>query len=653
MKNIVLIFILFALTRFMADAQSKEFNSTNFPNDKQGLKEAQKEIKEGDLFYFDLQYDEAILHYEIAYKFNPDNAELNLKMGNCYIHSVNKKKATELIEKAISLKPDVDIDAHFLLGKAYHFNLEWDKAIEEYSRCLGKKSESNDAEIVTAKRKIEECKVGKKLMAVPLKVKIENLGPAINTQYDEYCPVISADESVLYFTSKREGTTGGQELESGEYYEDIYFSENKNGKWTPAKNLGPPVNSERNDATVNMSVDGQRLFVYRDASKTDADISESRLKGKQWSAPQKLSSNINTKLQETSAAFTPDEKSIYFVSNKEGGYGGKDIYVSHLDAKGEWGKAENLGPPVNTEMDEDAVFMHPDGKTLYFCSNGHNTMGGFDIFVTVLENGKWSEPQNIGYPINTPDNDVSFVISASGKHAYYASAREGSLGKRDIYMVTFLEDSIPKVQPQLTLLSGTITDEEGKPVGANVEVIDNVKALSVAKFESNSETGKYLVSLPSGRNYGIVVRKEGLLFHSENIDIPASKGYVEINKPVVLRRPEVGKKIILNNIFYDFDKANLRMESMSELTRVLEVLNEMPSLKIEVSSHTDNRGSDEYNQKLSQARAQSVVDYLISKGISADRVIAKGYGKTQPVASNDTDEGRQLNRRTEFKILSK
>lgn len=654
MKNIFLIFIIFILTHLAAYAQNKEFNSENFPNDKQGLKEAQKAIKDGDFLYYGLQYDEALLSYKIADKFNPDNAELNLKMGNCYIHSVDKKKAIEHIEKAIRLKPDVDIDAHYLLGKAYHFNLEWDKAIEEYSRCLNKKSESNDAELATAKRKIEECKVGKKLMASPLNVKIENLGSAINTEFDEYCPVISADESVMYFTSKREGTTGGTETDQGEYTEDIYFSENKNGKWTPAKNLGAPINSDRNDATVNMSVDGQRLFVYRDASKVDADISESRLHGKQWSAPVKLSGGINTKQQETSAAFTPDEKSIYFVSNKPGGYGGKDIYVSHLTSKGDWGPAENLGPPVNTEMDEDAVFMHPDGKTLYFCSNGHSTMGGFDIFVTVFENGKWSEPQNIGYPINTPDNDVSFVISASGKHAYYASAREGSLGKRDIYMVTFLEDTVQKApQPQLALLSGTVTDEEGKPLGASIEVIDNIKAQSVASFESNSETGKYLVSLPAGRNYGIVVRKEGHLFHSENVDIPASKGYVEINRPVVLRKPEVGKKIILNNIFYDFDKANLRMESMSELQRVLEVLNEMPSLKIEVSSHTDNRGSDEYNQKLSQARAQSVVDFLISKGITADRVIAKGYGKTQPVATNDTDEGRQLNRRTEFKILSK
>jgi outer membrane protein OmpA-like peptidoglycan-associated protein len=199
-----------------------------------------------------------------------------------------------------------------------------------------------------------------------------------------------------------------------------------------------------------------------------------------------------------------------------------------------------------------------------------------------------------------------------------------------------------------------VTDEiTGLPIEANVEVIDNVLNLSVAKFMSNKETGKYLVSLPSGRNYGIVVRSEGRLFHSENIDIPLSKGYAEVTKPITLQKPEVGKKIVLKNIFYDFDKANLRMESMSELTRVLEVLNEMPALKIEVSSHTDSKGSDEYNNKLSQARAQSVVDYLVSKGVKPDRVIAKGYGKAQPVATNETEEGRQLNRRTEFRILSR
>lgn len=654
-KTFLLAAFLFFVHLNSSAQKNKEFTPANFPDNKKELKEALEQIRTGDEAYFALAYSEALTYYLTANKFNPDNADLNLRIGNCYINSPEKKKAIEHIEKAIKLKPDVDIDAHYFLGKAYHLNYEWDKAIQEYSRCLGKKSEVNDAEIATAQRKIQECKNGKELMQTPVKVTIDNLGTAINTKYKEYVPVISADESDLYFTSRRPGSTGSEGAVGEEdYYEDVYFSEMKNGKWTTAKNLGTPLNSVNHDATVNLSVDGQRIFFYRDASAVNADISEARLTGRKWSEPKKLNSNINTKYQETSAAFSPDEKLIYFVSNKPGGHGGKDIYVSRQTALGDWGKAENLGPPVNTDMDEDAVFMHPDGKTLYFCSNGHKTMGGFDVFKTIIENGKWSEPLNIGYPINTPDNDVSYVLSASGKHGYYASAREGSFGERDIFMISFLEDTIKKEEPQLTLLSGIVTDETtGQPIEAQVEVIDNVLNLSVAKFMSNKETGKYLVSLPSGKNYGIVVRSEGRLFHSENIDIPLAKGYAEITKPIRLLKPEVGKKIILNNIFYDFDKANLRMESISELTRVLEVLNEMPALKIEVSSHTDSRGSDEYNLKLSQSRAQSVVDYIISKGISQSRVSAKGYGKAQPVATNETEEGRQQNRRTEFRILSK
>jgi outer membrane protein OmpA-like peptidoglycan-associated protein/tetratricopeptide (TPR) repeat protein len=647
--------ILFCFSTF---AQNKEFDSKNFSSDKQGLKDALKEIKTGDEAYYDLNYAEALKHYLVAGKFNPDNADLNLKTGNCYIHSAEKNKAIAYIEKAIRLSPEPDLDMHYLLGKAYHFNFEWDKAIAEYSKCLGKKTESNDAEFVTALRKIEECLNGAELMKTPVKVKIENLGEAINTANEEYCPIISADESVLFFTSRRPGSTGGQQdPENDNYYEDIYSSEKKDGKWTPAKNLGAPVNSERHDATVNLSVDGQRLFIYRDESKINANILESLLEGSKWSEPHKLNSNINTPFQETSASFTPDEKSIYFVTNAPGGRGGKDIYVSRKTATGEWGHAENLGPPVNSDMDEDAVFMHPDGKTLYFCSNGHKTMGGFDIFKTVLENGKWSDPVNLGYPINTPDNDVSYVISASGKHAYYASAGEGSLGKRDIFMITFLEDTLKKdkkEEPQLTLVSGIITDEtSGKPLGADVEIVDNAKNESVAKFKSNAETGKYLVSLPSGKNYALIVKSPEHLFHSENFDIPILEGYNEINKPIVLKKPEVGKKIILNNIFYDFDKSDLRNESLNELSLVFQLLNEMPTLKIELSSHTDSKGGEEYNIKLSQARAQSVVDYLVKRGITKDRLIAKGYGKSQPVATNETDEGRQLNRRTEFKILYK
>jgi outer membrane protein OmpA-like peptidoglycan-associated protein len=308
-------------------------------------------------------------------------------------------------------------------------------------------------------------------------------------------------------------------------------------------------------------------------------------------------------------------------------------------------------------------------------------MGGYDIFKVTFENGKWGVPQNLGWPINSPDDDVFFVISGSGRRGYYASEKEGGYGEKDLYMITFLgpeknpelsnednliasiaspvkemqmQKSVVSEGPSMTLLKGVITDAfDGKVLEANIELVDNVKNEVIATFKSNSATGKYLVSLPSGRNYGIAVKRDGYLFHSENFDIPLASGYQEVEKDIPLKNVAVGTKIVLKNIFFDFDKATLRPESTNELERLLKLLNDLPTLKIELGGHTDSKGSDEYNIKLSQARCESVVNYLVVKGIAKDRLVAKGYGETQPVATNDTDEGRQLNRRTEFTILSK
>jgi outer membrane protein OmpA-like peptidoglycan-associated protein len=307
-------------------------------------------------------------------------------------------------------------------------------------------------------------------------------------------------------------------------------------------------------------------------------------------------------------------------------------------------------------------------------------MGGYDIFKTVLENGKWSTPENLGYPVNSPDDDVYFAISGSGRRGYYASAKEGGYGEKDIYVITFLgpeksfalsgEDNLIASAQEpikakaaeaveiktisLTILKGTITDAfTKKPLEATIELVDNVKNEVIATFKSNSSTGKYLVSLPSGKNYGIAVKAEGYLFHSENFDIPASSGYQEVVKDVELKNVAVGSIIVLRNIFFDFDKATLRPESTNELERLIKLLNDLPTLKIEIGSHTDSKGSDDYNMKLSQSRSESVVSYLINHGIAKDRLVAHGYGETKPIDTNDTDEGRQNNRRSEFKILSK
>jgi outer membrane protein OmpA-like peptidoglycan-associated protein len=473
------------------------------------------------------------------------------------------------------------------------------------------------------------------------------------------------------------------------FYEDILSTTKQNKAWTPPVNLPAPVNTKLHDATIALSADGQKLFIYTD--ENEGDVLLSKLEGDKWSKPEQAGGNaINTKYSEIHACYSYDEKSIYFVSNKpEDNYGGFDIYVTHQDANGRWGKPENLGPAINTIYDEEGVYLHPDGKTMYFSSKGHKTMGSYDIFRSVFEDGKWSEPENIGYPINSADKDAFFVVSASGKHGYYSSARMDAIGETDIYMITLLgpeKDPILNVEDQLllsrmmitgekaraesvvasktdknkfrsevTILKGTIVDALDKhPLNAIIVITDNEKNAIVSTFQANSKTGQYLVSLPSGRNYGIAVTMEDYLFHSENIDLPKSTAYQEIVKDVEMSKLEIGKKIVLRNIFYDFDKATLRPGSMAELDRLAKLLEQNPKIRIEISSHTDNVGSAAYNQKLSTNRALSVVDYLVDKkGISKNRLEFKGYGFDDPIAPNDTDQGRQLNRRTEFKILSK
>lgn len=671
-RSLFLSVVLLAMSffSFSQKEKNKEFSKANFPNDAKGLKDAEKAIGKGDDLYNKghLFYSQALEFYLQAQDFNPDNAELNFKIGTCCLWSTSKLKAIPYLEKAQKLDMRVDPLLHFMLGRAYHLNLQWDKAIAEYNKALksvnGTDSKEKGEEL---QKYIAECKNGKELVKKPVNVKIENVGPAINTIYPEYGAVISADESVMIFTSKRNTNIGGDnniDPMTKQFYEDIYISNKKDGKWEEAQNIGKPINDAKNNATAGISLDGQTLFVY--FGDNNGDIGQTQLQGDKWLEPKLFGGNINTKKnQESSASLSYDGKTLYFVSDRPGGLGDRDIYYCLKDASGKWGEPVNMGPGINTPYGEEGVFAHPDGKTLYFSSQGWNSMGGYDVFKSTLgANGKWSKPVNLGYPINTPDDDVFFVLSGSGKHGYYASAKGDSYGEKDIYMISFLEsvkdsssvktDSVKTISSQTTLLKGIITDAQtGSPLEATIEVVDNQKNVVIASFNSNSSSGKYLISLPSGKNYGIAVKSNGYLFHSENFDIPVSGTYQEIEKNIALNKIAAGSKIILNNIFFDTGKSDLRKESTNELERLLQLMNEVLTLKIEISGHTDNVGSADYNKGLSEARAKSVVDYLIKKGIDKERMVFKGYGFTQPIADNSTEEGRQLNRRTEFKILSK
>ncbi len=681
------VLLLSGLSAAAAHAQSVEFTKEKFGADKEAYKDAVRELRAGDDAYQadPARYALALPHYLAAQQRNPDNAALNAKIGDCYLHSGTKALALPYLQHAQALAPVADPRTHYLLGRALHLNAKWAEAIKEYQLSApmgrgGKKAADGELTVTAddLARRVRECRNGQELEKHPVRVFVDNAGPEVNSAYADYGPVVAADEASMLFTSRRPNGPGAPKDPDGDsYFEDIYQTAWLGKAWRTAANLRAPVNTDGHDATVGLAPDGQRLLVYVD--ENGGDLQESNLRGTAWGKPQRLGSRINSRYHESSAAYSPNGRFLYYVSDKpEGGRGGRDIYKIEIEGKG---PAENLGPVINTPYGEEGVFMMPDGQTMYFSSEGHNSMGGYDIFKSVFANGKWSEPENLGWPINTPDDDVFFVTSASGRHGYYSSDRPGGQGGKDVYRVTFLGPEKPPVLSEesqllasrlapvaqillappvimatakVTILKGTVTDAATQqPLEASIDLIDNKLNEVIATFHSNATSGKYLVSLPSGTNYGIVVRQDGYLFHSENFDLPASATYAEIIKDIPLKKLEVGVVIVLNNIFFDTGKAILRPESTAELERLRKLLAEQPTVKLEMAGHTDNVGKPAANRDLSQRRAQAVVTYLTQHGIAPDRLTAAGYGDTRPVVPNATKAGRQLNRRTEFKVTGK
>ncbi len=681
MKSIYIACLLLIACATAAFAQQDTpFDKHNFPNRKDEFKKAKRALDAGEAAYEAESYHQAIEFFSEAYKFNPNYSDLNYKLGQCCRHLPYKYKCLQYFEHAFKLNPSVAEDIHLMLAIGYHYNSRFDEAIKEYKTYMHHLTPADMDQRPLIEKKIEECNFGKKMQAEPVRAFIDNLGPTINTRYNEHSPLVSADESLMLFTSTRENGRDISE-EDGQYDEDVYISRSYSKNWAVPKSISENINTTDNDATVGISPDGQLLLVYN-GRNGGGNIELSEQKGEDWSSPDELPRPINDKkAHESSACFSPDMRRIYFVSDREGGYGGTDIYYCELNAKGKWGPAVNLGPVINTQYDEESVFLHPDGRTLYFSSNGHETMGGLDILTSQLdERGEWSTPVNVGFPINSPDDDLCFSMSASGRHGYLSSSRSDAIGGLDIYRITFLGPEKPYVlsgednliaarsQPvsdmvmeksveiktiRLTIVKGVIKDAiSGNPISAKIDITDNEKNELIFTSQSNESTGRFLVSLPSGKNYGIAVHADNYLFHSENFDIPAATEYQEIEKEINLANIKKDVKIVLRNVFFETGSAKLKPTSYAELGRLTQLLNEIPTLRIEISGHTDNKGGHAANQKLSAARAKAVVTFLISEGIDASRLEHKGYSYDQPVADNKTAEGRAQNRRVEFKVLS-
>jgi len=649
-----------------------------------GFKDAWKEVKAGEkLFSAGLgTYPNALEHYLRAYKYNSDCVKLNYKIGVCYLSTNEFYKATEFLEKTYLKNENVTDDIHFMMARAYHLNLNFNQAIDSYKAYYSsfsiKELEYLDVNI---DRYIKECKYGKELVNNPVRVIINNLGSRVNSEYDDYNPVLHPSQDLLYFTSRRE-TEKNKRLDiDNKFIENVFFSDQAGELWRKPKLLENKLESKNNESVLLFSNDGNEIYLYN-GKKNGGEILVSELKNDKWKSPKKLKGKVSSKYKETTIALSPDETEMIFVSNQEGTIGGMDLFYSKLDEKGKWSAPINLGAAINTPYDEEGVYWHPKEDKVYFSSKGHNSMGGFDVFVMERDVDKmWSNPENLGYPINTPNDDLFLKMDENNKQAYYSSVRQNGNGGFDLYKIIFLGeekelkvttddihlaweykpvDDLFYITPQelkvdtALFMVGMITDsKEGIPIQAKVEVIDTELSKVVATGLSDT-LGNYKIRIPKKKDYGVEVTAKNYLFYVTIVNL-SDKQVVDskVQANFQLDKIDVGAKMVLKNIFFETNKATLKPQSTTELERVATLLKENPGIRLEISGHTDNVGSYRVNQKLSEARAKSVVDYLINQGLDKSRLEYKGYSFTQPVADNNTAEGRAQNRRVEFKVLSK
>ena len=615
-------------------------------------KEARNHLEEGKLYYDQANYLKALDSYLAAYAFVPNDPGVNYSIALCYVNTYSYDKALKYLIPAKNAGIE-DPMLDYYLGVSYHANAKIDEAIQSLQAFKSKLRSADKDLLAQTNKYLLYCENAKLLMSKPVVMKISNLGITVNSSYPDYNPAISVDESTMIFTSRRANSTGGLVYEmDGHFFEDIYSS-NKlpNNTWGEGKQLDLTINSVNHDACVGLSSEGQTMIIYKDDG--GGDLYYSQLSGSTWSKPISFGKSINTDAREACGNFSPDGNYLFFVSDKKGGFGGTDIYWSKKNTDGAWAAPVNMGKEVNTAEDEFSPYLNADGKTFYFSSQAHNSMGGFDIFQSIIDLSiapliSVSTPTNLGYPINTVGDEIYFVWSADNKRAYFSSAREGGFGDKDLYLL-----ERPEARAALVLLKGTISDCKSKQfIQANISVTDIESGKSIGKYVSNSSTGKYIVTLPAGKNYAINAEAKGYLFHSKNINIPKLENFKEIDDVICLDKIDIGSKIVLNNVFFDVNKATLRKESEIELDKLFDILSKNPKIKIEVAGHTDSDGDTQANLTLSDGRAHAVMDYLIAKGISADRIIYIGHGEDKPVVANDTPENKQLNRRTEIKILA-
>ena len=460
-------------------------------------------FEEATQYLYEEDYYTALSIYEEIYPLDTNYAEINYTMGVCLLNIRGSEDlAHPYLLKAV--KGNVR-EAFFWIGRSYHIQTNFEEAIKYYK--IYNKQPNKYLLNFEVERYIKMSYKAKEMMVSPVQVEIVNMGENINTAQSEYVPVVSSDQSEIYFTARRKESTAGFKDPNNKFFEDVYYSKKENGKWKTARNIGPPVNTPTHDAVVNLTADGNELVIYRtNENLYGGDLYLCKRLEDNWSKPEKLTENINSPYQEASASISPDGKLMYISSNRPGGLGGKDIYRVRRLPDNQWSIPENLGPTINTPYDEDSPFIQADGRTLYFSSNGHSTMGGYDIFKSKLENDEiWTNPKNVGYPINTVKDDIYYVVSPDGKTAYYSSDMPGGYGEQDLYKINILYDDERKA-----IFNGVARDIETKEaIKVKITVIDLYTRNIHGIYNSNSQTGKFLLVLQPSRNYKLLIEGKG------------------------------------------------------------------------------------------------------------------------------------------------
>ncbi|MCA8830692.1 OmpA family protein [Hymenobacter pini] len=622
-----------------------------------------KQLKTANKYFAQENYRASLPFYEQVLAKEPNNAQALFRAGIAYM-SFDKEKASDYIYKAQRLKKNVSKDVEYWLGRVDHLNYNFDEAIghfQTYNATL----KSKDTRKKELAQLIQHSKNAKVQFNSPKDIFVKNLGPTINTQWSEHSPVISNDDKILLFTSRSDDMSNAPAVSAdgtvkdknkiaadGQYYENIYEAKRIDDEnWEKPRSLSGVLNGKGHDASIQVFDNDTKLLMYR--NDENGDILYSEKSGADWTEPKKLNKNINSSAFESDAYITPDGLTIYFSTSKYSEDNTLDIYYSTRQPGGDWGPAKSIGSAINTPYDDDSPYLSRDGKTLYFSSRGHNTMGGYDIFKSEWDSvgRKWGRAENMGYPINTPDDDTYYRLSPDGSYAYLSSYRIGGYGEKDIYTINYIKNAI---------IRGRVLSQRDSTVIPGVELVfsgtqADKTALSYRDI-TKPVTGDYQVSVLSGRTYQVAVSKDGKNIETQEFAVPISTNdSTTITKDFYVPYVDTtsGVYATMKPIYFDTDKYKLRPESITELDKISAVLKANPGINISIEGNCDSRNTDEYNMVLGQNRADVAYNYLKKSGVSETRMVTVSYGERRPVAPNDSPENMQLNRRTDFRVITK